>query len=117
MLSLLRGHPFPDTLFRGLVRPLLRSHTIPLIELLADLVLLFRRHSLESRAVLEEPLPLRRRHLAHALHPRPRCAHSQLLPWSQIPACPIVRANSRSWICPINRRRLPRRASLTHWRT
>lgn len=61
VFSLLSSHLRPDLFFRSLIRSLLRIHAIPLAELLPNLVLLFGRHPLEGRAVLEEPLPLRRR--------------------------------------------------------
>jgi hypothetical protein len=53
---------------------------IPLIELLPDLVLLLRRHSLKGWTVLEKPLALHWRHLSHLLQPRPRRPDSELLP-------------------------------------
>src|SRR5579863_1723837 len=91
VVFLRRSHLRPDMFPLRLVRSLLRSHAIPLIKLLPDLVLLFRRHSLERRAVLEEPLALRRWHLPHPVYPRPRRANSQLLPRRQISRGPNIR--------------------------
>src|SRR5580700_11738854 len=116
MLSLLRSHPGPDSFLLRLIGPLLRSHTIPLIELLPYFVLLFSRHSLEGRTVLEEPLPLRRRHLPHLLNPRLRRANSKLLPRRQIPAGRIIRPRCASLVWPVSRRRLHRGACLIHRR-
>ena len=59
---------------------LLRGHVVPLIELLADFVLLIRRKILEGAAVLQDALALCRRQIAHGVDPRACRTHAKLLP-------------------------------------
>ena len=94
VVSLLRGHPPPDIFFRSLVRFLLRSHTIPLVELLSDLVLLFRRHPLEGGTTLEEPFALRQAASVAHLEATASARRLQLLPRRQISALRIIRSRA-----------------------
>src|SRR5271154_120367 len=85
VLALLRRQMPPRLFFRPLIRPLLRAHAVPLLKLPANVVLLLRRQILERPAVPQHALALLRRNIPHAVHPRPRRSHSQLLPRRQVP--------------------------------
>src|SRR6266446_7145387 len=80
---LLWRHSPPGILLRTQVRSLLRVQTVPLIKLLPDPALLFRRQILERAAALQHAIPLLRVQIAHAIHKRTRRANADLLPWPQ----------------------------------
>jgi len=62
----------PNCFVGSQILPLLRSHVIPLIELLADLVLLRGRKLLEDAAMLQYILAVGGLHVAHGVEPGPR---------------------------------------------
>lgn len=79
MIALL-GSQFPPSLFPLPQIVLLRGgHVIPLAKLLANLVLLVGREILERFAILQNAIPLRRRHRAHLIDPRTGRAGPNLL--------------------------------------
>jgi len=91
---LLWRHSPPGILLRTQVRSLLRVQTVPLIKLLPDPALLFRRQILERAAALQHAIPLLRVQIAHAIHKRTRRTNADLLPWPQ-------RRSRRIFIRPI----------------
>ncbi len=61
VITLFRRQTAPSLLFLTQIRALGGCHVVPLVELLADLVLLIWREVLESRAVLQHAITLLRR--------------------------------------------------------
>jgi hypothetical protein len=80
VVALFQRHLPPRLLALALVRFLLRCLAIPLPELFANAVLLFRRQIAKCRAVPHHALAVLRLQIAHRVDPRPRRAHPQLLP-------------------------------------
>ncbi len=80
---LFRRHSPPGIFLRAQVRPLLSAQMVPLIELLPNSALLFRRQILERTAALQHAIPLLRIQIAHAVHKRTWRANTNLLPRSQ----------------------------------
>jgi len=79
VVSLLGRHSAPVVFLNLLVRPLLRRHPVPLIELLPNLVLLVWRKILKRLAVLQHLVPLLGSQRAHLVDPRPRRSRTHLL--------------------------------------
>src|SRR5271169_743203 len=109
VVSLLGRHPPPIVFLNLLVRPLLRRHFIPLIELLPNLVLLLGRKILERAAILQHLVALLWRQRAHLIHPGPRRPDPRLLPRSQTRS-PAIRR-------PVRITKIGSCRSMGHWGT
>src|SRR5262249_5473171 len=72
VIALLRSQVTPGVFFLAKIRTLLRVHAIPLVELVADAILLLGREILKRPTALELPLALLRGHVAHLVDERPR---------------------------------------------
>ncbi len=83
---LFRRHSPPGIFFRAKVRALLRVQVVPLIKLLPNPALLFRRQILERTAALQHAITLLRIQITHAVHEGTRRANTNLLPRPQ--RCP-----------------------------
>src|SRR5216683_829026 len=97
VIALLRRHSAPGIFFREQIRPLHRSHFVPLIELLFDPTLLLGREILKRSAALQNAVALLRSQLPHLIHKWARRTDTDLLPWihprfRSVSAQPVVEA-------------------------